>query len=264
MAAAVLRCSSDFSARETHWSACAALRASLAAYRYTISRMRRTVAYGAVLTLLLTGAISAQLRDLVGAKFDARVVSVIDGDTVEALPSGEKHSIRIRLEGIDAPERGEPFSEAARRFTRVMLFEQNVNLEGRAVDRYGRLVARIRIGTKDTSVELVKAGLACHYTQYSSDPVLAGAQLEAVREGRGFWATDAGKPKCTQATIIAQATPHASLRQAETGFHGNTQSHVYHSPACPNYNCRNCTRLFRSEADAQAAGFRPAGDCLRR
>ena len=226
--------------------------------------MRRTAAYAAVFALLLTGGSSAQLRDLVGVKFDARVISVIDGDTVDAVPSGEKRAIRIRLEGIDAPERGEPFSDVARRFTRVMLFEQTANFEGRDVDRYGRLVARVRAGTKDTSVELLKAGLACHYTQYSSDPVLVGAQVDALREGRGFWATGAAKPRCTQTTIIALATPRTAVRQTDGGFHGNTESHVYHSPSCRNYNCRNCTRLFRSEADAQAAGFRPAADCLRR
>lgn len=221
--------------------------------------IRRAAPYALVLSLLLTSAGAAQLRDLVGVQFDARVVSVIDGDTVDAIPAGEKRAIRIRLDGIDAPERGEPFNDAARRMTRVMLFDQNARLQGRAVDRYGRLVARVVVTGKDASLALLQAGLACHYVQYSSDPQLAAAEAKARRDGVGFWASSAAKPRCTRATSVAPpARPGASV------FHGNTSSRVYHAPACPNYTCRSCTRVFRTEAEAQSAGFRPADDCLKR
>ena len=51
-------------------------------------------------------------------------------------------TLRVRLEGIDCPERGEPFSTQARNATRVMLFDEHVTLKATDVDRYGRLVAR--------------------------------------------------------------------------------------------------------------------------
>jgi endonuclease YncB( thermonuclease family) len=216
-----------------------------------------------VIAVLMATAGSAQMRDLVGASFAARVVSVVDGDTVDVLLPGETRAIRIRLEGVDAPERGEPFNAAATRSMRVMLFEKTARLEGRAVDRYGRLVARISIDGRDASMELAKSGLACHYTQYLSDAALARAQEQARREGLGFWASTAAKPRCTAAVASASA-PRPAPQAVTHAFHGSTSSRLYHAPGCRNYHCRNCTRTFRSESEAKAAGFRPAGDCLRR
>ena len=115
--------------------------------------------YVLVLVLLVPGA-GGQLRDLIGVGFDAHASSIIDGDTVDVIPAGEKRAIRVRLDGIDAPERGEPFYDRARTFVRVMLFDQSAKVQGRNVDRYGRLVARIAVAGKDASVELVKAGLS--------------------------------------------------------------------------------------------------------
>ena len=226
--------------------------------------MRFSATCAVVLALFVSSAGSAQVRDLVGIGFEARVVSVIDGDTVDAIPAGEKRAIRIRLEGVDAPERGEAFSDSARTLARVLLFDQRVKIEGRDVDRYGRLVARVVAAGKDASVELVKAGLACHYTYYSSDPLLARAQTDARLGGRGFWAANVVKPRCVGASVATATPPTSAARVTEGAFHANTSSHVYHAPSCRHYNCRNCTRIFRSEADAQAAGFRPAADCLRR
>jgi endonuclease YncB( thermonuclease family) len=207
------------------------------------------------------------LRDLVGADFEARVVSVVDGDTVDVLLRGDTRSVRIRLEGVDSPERGEAFNERARVFTRVLLFDKQVRGRGTDVDRYGRLVARLIVGGADASVELVQAGLACHYTDYSSDAVLAKGEIEARQAGRGFWARGVQRPRCALqvpggAGVVA--TPSQQPIVGIARFHGNTNSRVYHTATCRNFNCGNCTRVFTTEEDARAAGFRPAGDCLTR
>ena len=133
-------------------------------------------------------------------------------------------------------------------------------IEGRDVDRYGRLVARVSVRGEDASTALLTAGLACHYVKYSSDVTLANAEAEARRHGRGFWGRGADKPRCT--TMALQATEPKGTGGGPVIFHGNTSSRVYHSPSCRNYKCRNCTQAFHSEADARAAGFSPAGDCL--
>ena len=139
---------------------------------------------------------------LLGQTISGTIVSVADGDTVRArLDSGS--TIRIRLEGIDAPERGEPFSTQARNATRVMLFNKKVQLKATDVDRYDRLVARIVLEGKDSSIELIQAGLACHFTRFVNDPLLAKAQLSARAAGRGFWAADAAKPACVKFTDAA-------------------------------------------------------------
>ena len=222
---------------------------------------RLVAAVVALCAVSATVAVSGQVQALVGTRFDARVVSIVDGDTLDAVPLGSRGTIRIRLHGIDTPERGEPFSSAATRAARVLLFDQRVSVEGRDVDRYGRLVARVSVRGDDAGTALLLAGLACHYTAYSSDVALANAEADARRQSRGFWAPSAQKPRCATTALRA-----AEAQKSQTGavvFHGNTSSRVYHAPSCRNYDCRNCTRPFRSEAEAQAAGFRPAGDCLR-
>jgi micrococcal nuclease len=157
----------------------------------------------AIATLFASAASSAQSRPellrLLGQTISGTIVSVADGDTVRArLDSGS--TIRVRLEGIDAPERGEPFNTQARNATRVMLFNKKVQLKATDVDRYDRLIARIALDGKDSSIELVKAGLACHFTRFVNDPLLAQAQLSARTAGRGFWAAAAAKPGCVKFT----------------------------------------------------------------
>ena len=230
-----------------------------------------------------------QRRILPGGRrrtFDARVTRVADGDTIEAVPAGESRPVRMRLEGVDAPELGEPFAREAQGWLRTLLQDARVRVTGRAVDSYGRLVARVEADGQDASTALVRAGLACH--AYARDAALAREESQARAAGAGFWASTAAKPQCVERTAFsardtpprrdAPATgrggsPSGARRDGATSrapantapsFRGNTASGLYHAPSCPNYNCRNCTRLFASEAEARAAGFKPAGDCLKR
>ena len=159
------------------------------------------------LTLLTTLVLSAQpnaqsrpeLLRLRGQTLSGTIVSVADGDTVRARLDGSGRTVRIRLEGIDTPERGEPFSTQARNATRVMMFNKRVQLKVTDVDPYDRIVARIVLDGKDASLELVEAGLACHFTRFVNDPVLAKAQVAARTARRGFWG-GAAKPACVKFT----------------------------------------------------------------
>jgi endonuclease YncB( thermonuclease family) len=221
----------------------------------------------ALLVAALASAAQGQdIHALVGAHFDARVVRVADGDTVELTPLGQTQPIRIRFQGVDAPEVGEAFSREAQAFIHALLLNQHVTVDGKDVDRYGRLVARVGAGGKDASLELVKAGLACH--RYAADPMLARAEAQARAAGLGFWAANATKPQCVAAEEERQSgaparsfEPRLPAHPVHGPLHGNVSTHLYHTEACPNFSCRNCTRVFSSEAEAQAAGFRPAGDC---
>jgi hypothetical protein len=116
----------------------------------------------------------------------------------------------------------------------------------------------------DASAAILSAGLACHFRRYSDDEVLEAAEQAARTARRGFWASDATEPACVAREARARATsvPQRRTTAPATGFVGNVNNRVYHSRACPNANCKNCTRQFASHAEAEAAGFRPAGDCL--
>ena len=209
---------------------------------------------------------------LIGTHFEARVTRIADGDTVELIPVGQTRPIRIRFEGVDAPELGEVFSRESIAFVRTLLLDQRVGVDGHDVDRYGRLVARVSAGGKDASLELIKAGLACH--RFAPDAALPRRKRGEDRRGRVLGGRS--QPSRNASRLLrapgalrrrrVQVTPPANgLRSACAGagvtLHGNVSTHLYHTATCPNFNCRNCTRVFTSEADAQAAGFTPAGDC---
>jgi len=95
-------------------------------------------------------------------------------------------SVKIRLEGIDCPEMGQDFGTKAKQFTSAFVFGKDVEVKEYYPDRYGRMVARVFEGGQDVSLELVKAGLAWHYKQYSKDPVLAEAEDQARRQKKGL------------------------------------------------------------------------------
>lgn len=204
--------------------------------------------------------------------FTARVTSVIDGDTIDVVTT-DKKTIRIRLEGIDCPESGQPFSTVARNFTRMLLFDKTVTVRPIDTDRYGRTVARVVVEGKEASVELVTAGLAWVFTTYSNDRLLEAAQAEAKRARRGVWGdpnfVPARPPSTTSAgpggTPSSSSTPAPLVSPSAIAgpFHGNRTSHVYHRSTCRNYSCTNCTALFATEDEARKAGYKPAGDCLR-
>ena len=71
----------------------------------------------------------------------ARVVGVSDGDTITVLR--DKTQVRIRLHGIDTPEKAQPFSQKAKQFTAKLVFGKHVKVEVVTQDRYGRTVAKV-------------------------------------------------------------------------------------------------------------------------
>ena len=138
-------------------------------------------------TLALCLAVTATLAGCVPHdSFEGRCVKVYDGDTIEVMAGGPQ-SLRIRLHAIDAPEKGQPFSNVARKRTRELAEGKRVRIEVRDRDQYDRLVARVYIDGRDLSEQLVREGLAWHYTRYSSEIALGNAQREARRAKRGLW-----------------------------------------------------------------------------
>lgn len=155
-----------------------------------------------LLLVNLTAPISAQRdiprsqhrRDLIGRQFEARVVRVGDGDTFEVQLNGEIRRLRIRLQGVDAPELNEVFGRESTGFLRKLLADRVVRIDGRDMDRYGRLVARVTVNGEDVSTVLIRAGLACH--AYVRDQALEREEGAARTVGAGFWAKGTPRPRC--------------------------------------------------------------------
>lgn len=116
----------------------------------------------------------------------AKVVGVIDGDTVDVLLPGNVQQ-RLRLNGIDAPERGRPFGNNAKLFLSDVIMAKDIQFEALDTDRYDRVIAEIYTGETRVTEALVAAGLAWHYIEYSSDPALADAENAARAKQLGLW-----------------------------------------------------------------------------
>jgi endonuclease YncB( thermonuclease family) len=128
-----------------------------------------------------------------------KVVSIADGDTITVLDA-QYVQHRIRLQGIDAPERRQDFGAASREHLANLVFGKYVRIEFEKVDRDGRLVGKVWADGNDECLEQLKAGLAWHYKEYereqpaSDRQLYASAELEARNERRGLWKDQAPIP----------------------------------------------------------------------
>lgn len=126
------------------------------------------------------------------------VFVVIDGDTVLFRPDHYRDTsrafVKIRLADIDAPEKDQPFGEAATHALTTLVLNQRVEIDTVAIDKYGRTIARIRKGTMQVNVELVRRGFAWAYTRSRRDSALMVAQHEARSARRGLWQGAAPTP----------------------------------------------------------------------
>ena len=121
--------------------------------------------------------------------WSGQVVGVTDGDTITVLHEGRGE--KIRLYGIDCPEKRQAFGTRAKEATSALVFGKVVEVEPVNVDRYGRTVALVTVGTTLVNEELVREGFAWVYTRYCKRSVCRawGLLEEEAREARrGLWA----------------------------------------------------------------------------
>ena len=119
-------------------------------------------------------------------------MAVQDGDTVTLLDGGRVQH-RVRIAGIDAPEKGQPFGEAAKEGLSRLVHGRQVEARCRKRDRYGREVCALFVGTQDIGLEQVRSGLAWWYREYAREQTsddrasYEAAELEARGARRGLW-----------------------------------------------------------------------------
>ncbi len=117
--------------------------------------------------------------------YEAKVVGVTDGDTIKVLK--DNRTVKIRLHGLDCPEKKQAFGTKAKQYTSEMVYGKTVEVNATDKDRYGRTVAWVYVDGQNLNLALVKAGLAWHYKRYSSDQALAEAEVEARKGKVGLW-----------------------------------------------------------------------------
>lgn len=125
------------------------------------------------------------------------VFVVIDGDTVLFKPDSYRAAsrafLKIRLANIDAPEKDQPYGEAATRELSALVLNQRVDVNTVAIDAYGRTIAQIRSGDVLVNTELVRRGLAWA-SAYRRNAELKAVQRDAQQAVRGLWREAAPMP----------------------------------------------------------------------
>ena len=132
------------------------------------------------LCLLATSAVHA-------ADFTGQVVSVLDGDTIEVLHNN--HAERIRLSGIDCPEKAQAYGQKAKHAASALVFGREVTLQTHGKDKYRRTLADVILphGT-NVNHELVRDGWRWWYRKYAlGNTTLERLEAEARESRMGLW-----------------------------------------------------------------------------
>jgi endonuclease YncB( thermonuclease family) len=117
---------------------------------------------------------------------------VSDGDTITVLDDGNTQH-KVRLSGIDAPEKRQPFSARSKENLSRLVFGQSVIIEWHKRDRYQRMVGKVLMNGQDVNLEQVRAGMAWHFKRYDGEQPIsdriayADAENEARAARRGLW-----------------------------------------------------------------------------
>lgn len=141
-----------------------------------------------ILTILIFYASITNAATLVG-----QVVGVTDGDTITVLDAGHTQ-YKIRLAGIDAPEKKQAFGQVSKKSLSDLVYEKVVSVEYSKQDRYGRIVGKVLVNGLDANLEQVKRGMAWFYKKYENEQPLQDrldyfhAQDLAEMEKVGLWA----------------------------------------------------------------------------
>lgn len=226
------------------------------------------------------------------ADFSGSVVSVLDGDTIEVLHNTRPE--RIRLNGIDCPEKGQAYGQKAKQAASALVFGKEVALLTYGLDKYGRTIADVLLpdGT-NVNHELVKDGWCWWYRKYAPGNIELEKLEKSARESKkGLWVDQAPVPPWvyrkakrgqsldpsdmvpfdveTEDGVSSRGPPGfgvvppiSSTSPSPYPIIGNRRSHIYHRPECPNYSqvAPKNRVAFNSVAEAEAAGYRVAGNC---
>lgn len=125
----------------------------------------------------------------------AKVVAVLDGDSLVVRQGGQKHE--VRLYGIDCPEGGQAFGPQAKALTTSLVAGRKVEIETKSSDQYGRILALVQIDGQYLNLILLQNGFAWLYNHYCHDPLCREwAQVEAAarQQKRGLWQSAGATP----------------------------------------------------------------------
>lgn len=138
---------------------------------------------------LVLGVVLFFCNTALGLEFDAKVIAVMDGDTVLLLHQGKK--IKARLINIDAPELAQPYGKESRLALLNSVHKKQVHVTSHAVDKYGRMIVDLRVDGKSVNEEQVRNGMAWEYSHFHKNKRFRLLHQQARQARRGLWALPA-------------------------------------------------------------------------
>lgn len=143
------------------------------------------VAFGVILTMM-SPVTHAEI-------LTGRVTGINDGDTLTLVDVSEVQ-FKIRLSGIDSPEKGQAFGQFCKHSLSDLAYGRQVQIDWKKLDRYGRVIGKVLVDERDTNLEQVRRGCGWHYKKYQneqteSDRLSYSAAEESARKDKvGLWA----------------------------------------------------------------------------
>ena len=140
------------------------------------------------------------LTNFANAKtIEGLVVGVADGDTITVLDQ-QKNTYKIRLQGIDAPEKNQAFGEKSKQSLHDLVHSKQVRIEYDKEDKYGRIVGKVIVDDVDICLQQLVLGMAWHYKKYQNEQSLSDRALYSETELKskslklGLWTDDTPMP----------------------------------------------------------------------
>lgn len=115
-----------------------------------------------------------------------KVVALHDGDTFTLLDK-DNFQYKIRMEGIDAPEKGQDFGNISKKFLSDCIYMQTVKVTFNKKDRYSRYLGTVYFNNENINLKMIANGMAWHYVKYSKDGTYANAEKNAKGQKKGLW-----------------------------------------------------------------------------
>ena len=183
----------------------------------------------ALSVLLISGLLLAAPPKVID-QFTGKIVGVTDGDTVAVLVN--RKTVKVRLEGIDAPESRQSFGNKSKQALSRLVFGKQVTIKKTGEDRYGRTLGVIMLGKVDVNAKMIEDGWAWHYKKYNDEERLAKLEVKSRSAKRGLWVE--AKPLAPWDYRARQrtATTKPSGNGQPTSYWLNTSSGVRHNNRC--------------------------------
>lgn len=157
--------------------------------------MRKNDFNRVLITVALTVLVPAAHADTL----TGRVVGIADGDTLTLLDATNTQH-KIRLSGIDSPEKGQPFGQACKKRLSDLAYGRVVAVESNKLDRYGRVIGKVLVNSQDVNLEQVRYGCGWHYKKYQNEQIpddrlsYNAAEELARASSVGLWADNEPMP----------------------------------------------------------------------